>query len=63
MSPDIILASSSLTRKMLMHRLQIPYRIFAPEIDETPYPDESGAETTLRLAESKAGRNPILFSL
>ncbi len=54
MSPDIILASSSLTRKMLMDRLQIPYRIFVPEIDETPHPDESGAETTLRLAESKA---------
>lgn len=33
---DIILASSSQTRKALMDRLGLTYRIISPDIDESP---------------------------
>ncbi|WP_034292087.1 Maf-like protein [Herbaspirillum sp. RV1423] len=60
--PRLILASSSSYRKELLSRLQLPFEVIAPEIDETPAADESPEATALRLARAKgeaiAQRNP-----
>ncbi|MFZ1852753.1 MAG: Maf family nucleotide pyrophosphatase [Nitrosomonas sp.] len=50
----IILASSSIYRKELLQRLQIPFETLSPCIDETPLPGELAKDTALRLAELKA---------
>jgi septum formation protein len=52
--PRLILASSSKYRGELLSRLRIPFDVMAPDIDETPYPDEAPAATALRLAQAKA---------
>lgn len=54
MQPQIILASSSIYRRELLSRLQIPFECISPEVDETPLKDESPADTALRLAQVKA---------
>ena len=51
---QLVLGSSSEPRKMLLERLQIPFEIAAPDIDETPLLNETPADLVLRLAESKA---------
>lgn len=51
---QIVLASSSLSRKSLLERLQIPFTIAIPDVDETPLLHESPAELALRLAQKKA---------
>lgn len=51
---ELVLASTSPYRRDLLNRLQIPFRTFAPELDETPLPDETAVETATRLAEAKA---------
>lgn len=51
---QLILASTSPYRRELLTRLQIPFEVFAPEVDETPLPDESPEQTATRLAEAKA---------
>lgn len=50
----IILASSSIYRKELLQRLQIPFETLSPCIDETPLPGELAKDSVLRLAELKA---------
>ncbi len=50
----LILASSSVYRRMLLERLRLPFDVESPEIDETPWPGESPENTALRLAEEKA---------
>ena len=50
----IILASSSIYRKELLQRLQIPFETMHPQINEAPLLDESPEHTALRLAEEKA---------
>lgn len=50
----IILGSSSKYRRELLERLQIPFEVIAPTIDETPHPAEGAEETALRLAQEKA---------
>jgi septum formation protein len=50
----IILASSSPYRKELLSRLQLPFDIAIPDIDETPLNGETPESTALRLAEQKA---------
>lgn len=50
----LILASSSIYRRELLSRLQIPFICISPEIDETPLVDELPQETALRLAQEKA---------
>lgn len=52
--PPLILGSSSLYRQQLLSRLQIPFIVSKPEIDETPYPTEAPEATALRLALEKA---------
>jgi septum formation protein len=51
---ELILASTSPYRRDLLNRLQLPFSTFAPELDETPLPDETAVETATRLAEAKA---------
>ncbi len=52
--PRIILGSSSVYRKELLSRLQIPFDIVKPEIDERPHQGETAEATALRLAQEKA---------
>jgi septum formation protein len=53
-SPLLVLASTSIYRSELLARLQIPFITAAPEVDETPLPNESARLTSQRLAELKA---------
>ncbi len=50
----LVLASSSRYRKELLSRLHMPFEVMAPQIDETPWPDEAPHITALRLAREKA---------
>lgn len=50
----LILASSSIYRRSLLEKLNIPFLTQSPEVDETPLSGESPAETALRLAQEKA---------
>ncbi len=50
----LILASSSIYRRELLTRLQIPFICIAPDVDETPLDGELPQETALRLAQEKA---------
>jgi len=52
--PRVILGSSSMYRKALLSRLQIPFDVVLPNIDETQYPGEAPETTALRLARQKA---------
>ncbi|MYM41385.1 Maf-like protein [Duganella qianjiadongensis] len=52
--PRLILASSSAYRKELLSRLQLPFDVAVPDIDETPLAGEGPAATALRLAREKA---------
>lgn len=51
---EIILASSSSTRRALMDRLQLPYRCVAPEIDESAQGENYADDLAKRLAFQKA---------
>lgn len=53
-TPPIILASTSATRRQLLARLNVPFDVISPEIDETPFEDESAQTLACRLAEQKA---------
>jgi septum formation protein len=59
---DLILGSTSIYRKELLERLMIPFRVEAPDIDETPMAYESPQELVARLslekAQSVASNNP-----
>ena len=52
--PQIILASSSQTRKALMDRLGINYICVSPDIDESPRDETHADELAQRLAFTKA---------
>ena len=52
--PRLILASSSAYRKELLSRLQLPFEVAVPDIDETPLAGETPSATALRLAREKA---------
>lgn len=51
---QLILASSSIYRRELLSRLNLPFEAIAPEIDETPLADEIPEQTAIRLAREKA---------
>jgi septum formation protein len=53
-TPTLILASTSAYRRALLERLRLPFKVVAPDVDETPRPGESPMLTALRLAASKA---------
>lgn len=50
----LILASSSPYRRELLERLQLPFSVLSPNIDETPLTAERPEQTALRLAQAKA---------
>lgn len=52
--PPIILASTSAIRRQLLARLNIPFDVISPEVDETPLENESSQAMVKRLAEQKA---------
>lgn len=54
MTKPLILASSSRYRREVLQKLHLAFECISPEIDETPWPDENPAQTSLRLAEGKA---------
>ena len=59
--PSLILGSSSTYRKELLARLQIPFDVIAPDIDETPEAGESPEATALRLAREKARADALVI--
>lgn len=52
--PGLILASTSTYRRQLLERLDLPFDVARPEVDETPRPGESPDALAVRLAEEKA---------
>jgi septum formation protein len=52
--PSLILASTSVYRRELLARLQIPFECQAPGVDETPRPGETAPILVARLARAKA---------
>src|SRR5688572_7570737 len=54
MTTTLILSSSSPARRALLSRLQLPFSINVPDIDETPHPHEPIDQLVLRLAREKA---------
>lgn len=50
----LVLASTSIYRSELLKRLKIPFETAAPNVDETPLPNESALITSARLAQEKA---------
>lgn len=52
--PRLVLGSSSLYRRELLARLEIPFETANPAIDESALPDELPSATALRLATEKA---------
>lgn len=52
----LVLASSSRTRKSVLEKIEIPFTVAVPDIDETPNPNESPQELVLRLSLAKARR-------
>ena len=62
MTRQLILGSTSQPRRELLQRLQIPFEICAPDLDETPLENETPKELVLRLAEAKARKVAESFS-
>jgi septum formation protein len=52
--PALVLASASPRRAALLDQLGVEYTVRAPNIDETPLPDEHPGEHVMRLARAKA---------
>lgn len=52
----LILASSSVYRRELLQRLQLPFQCHSPDIDERPLPGEPPQDMACRLAQEKAER-------
>ncbi|GJI94950.1 Maf-like protein [Duganella caerulea] len=50
----LVLASSSAYRRELLSRLQLPFDVAVPDIDEAPLHGETPSATALRLAREKA---------
>ncbi|MDB6085273.1 MAG: maf protein [Gammaproteobacteria bacterium] len=52
--PPLILASTSIYRRELLARTQIPFECEPPGVDEAPLPGETGLKLVARLARAKA---------
>lgn len=50
----LILASSSPYRRALLQRLNLPFSVESPDVDESPRPGETPLALSLRLAQEKA---------
>ncbi len=53
-TPLLVLASTSIYRRELLRRLQLPFISASPNIDETPLPNETARLTSSRLSQQKA---------
>lgn len=53
-SQILVLASTSIYRSELLARLRIPFQTAAPDVDETPLPNENAQQTSWRLSRTKA---------
>ena len=53
-SRALVLGSTSRYRRELLQRLQMPFEVAAPQVDETPRPGEAPADLARRLALAKA---------
>ena len=51
---ELILASTSPWRRMLLEKLSVPFECAAPNVDETPLPGEPARQLVMRLAQAKA---------
>ncbi|RZI77883.1 MAG: septum formation inhibitor Maf [Variovorax sp.] len=58
---NVILASTSRYRRELMNRLQLPFEVQAPEVDETARAGESPRDLARRLALEKAEAVALRF--
>ncbi|NYU07928.1 septum formation inhibitor Maf [Enterobacteriaceae bacterium CCUG 67584] len=52
--PNLILASTSPYRRVLLEKLGVPFECAAPNVDESPQPGESPRHLVVRLAQEKA---------
>ena len=52
--PRLVLASTSRYRRELLERLQLPFDVARPEVDEAALPGEAPRELAVRLARAKA---------
>ena len=50
----LVLGSTSRYRRELLERLNLPFAVVAPDVDETPLPGEAPRDLALRLALAKA---------
>ncbi|MDO6774242.1 Maf family protein [Pseudomonadota bacterium] len=62
MNTKIILASTSIYRKALLEKLQLPFECVSPKTNETPLKDETAQQLVLRLAQLKAQAGVELFN-
>ncbi|HEY6093349.1 MAG TPA: Maf family nucleotide pyrophosphatase [Gallionellaceae bacterium] len=53
-SQPLVLASTSPYRRELLARLQLPFQVADPKVDETPLPGETARQTSWRLSRAKA---------
>ncbi|MGL5700565.1 MAG: Maf family protein [Kluyvera sp.] len=51
---ELILASTSPYRKLLLEKFGVPFECAAPEVDERPHAGETARNLVLRLAQAKA---------
>lgn len=51
---ELVLASTSASRKILLERLKIPFICAASNVDETQFENETPTQLVLRLAQEKA---------
>ena len=54
LSRTVVLGSTSRYRRELLSRLNLPFEVAAPDVDETPQTGEAPRELALRLALAKA---------
>ena len=50
----LVLGSTSRYRREMLLRLNLPFEVCAPDVDETPFPAEEPADVAQRLALAKA---------
>lgn len=58
---QLLLGSTSPYRRDLLARLRIPFQVAAPEVDETPHPNETPKQLACRLAMTKARAVSVRF--
>jgi predicted house-cleaning NTP pyrophosphatase (Maf/HAM1 superfamily) len=49
-------------RRMLLEKLGLPFECAAPDVDETPLPEESARQLVARLAQAKAQKPGLPLS-